>query len=1332
MTASNQDPYRLRLVVTKKTEFQASWIDPDGQPSESFPLELPLSENNTSDLRWYLETYHQFPGAGDHVRAKEIEGRLAGWGRALFDAVFGSPEGVHVYRNLVAAVAEGRPGLVTIGAGDPEILAQPWEMMRDKRGPLVFQGVTVRRQLVGTKSSPQPKLKLPLRVLLIVSRPSDTSFIDPRDSIEPIFDALDALPVGQVDVDFCEPPTLARLEKVISEARKENRPFGIVHFDGHGTYLPKTGVGALAFEKGEDDDKTELVQGTRLGDLLSRLAVPIVLLEACRSSDLSDRPVFGSVAPALLESGVGSVLAFSHAVHVKAARLFVERFYGELTDGLTVGQALEEARASLRADPHRWLHRGPDPETIPLQDWFIPQLYQVGSDPALVKKDGDGTTKPAAPSVRDRTKDLHGFPPEPMYRFHGRALELRELERAFRRVPAVVLTAMGGMGKTALAREAAAWWLRTKRFEAAIFHSFEQKAGADRVVQVLGQALEGDDFSRRSEEEQWTSAVDLFHQRKVLVVWDNFESTLPEFQKGSSLEFGQEERQRLRKLYRELTQGDPTGRLLVTCRPQKTGLAGIKKIPLSGLARPDSLHLLSAVLFRESISTDRDGYDREAIEAWLKALDDHPLSISLVAPHLKTLTPARILEELRKDLDRFTDASAAEGRNRSLLASLAFSTRRLSEEARGVLPYLAWFEGGTFESRVRSFTQLDAEVWESIRGELVATTLIQLEEVGFTSPFLRFHPTLPFAARPYEEPPSGWPAEDVGNPEAVEKRFIEVYLTVGKEAHQALRGSQPAAGMALLALDEGNFRSALQRVFRRGARQDGTWMAETLGEYLQRAGRLRERNDLVAWVHSQQPEAAALDGAACNAIRQHALGLLSRGRAAEAIATVQDLIARLEAEGLAGGEEPAFEIATSCSELGRICVDAHRPELGLESSQRAIALLEGLPGDIAKGNLAAAGGSLANSYRALGRFDEALAVSERVLAIFQDMGKKRDIAVGLGQIAHTLMEQRRYPEADVRYAEALAAGQAAGDLALQGATLQQQAAMQRQMGNPRQAVVFGKKALTFFQKAGDEENEMMTCDLLGSAEKDLKQFAAADAWFGRSLELAEKRNDRYHLAVVLQNVGVLQQAYAEQASDPEARTVHLLRAVSSIEKSLAIKLEREDQIAAASSYCGLGALHLLLGDLDRAEKYLQQGLSIFEALNLPDVHAVYHNMALVARARGDDNAATEWQAKYDAKVAELRRLRRGNGMDVGVPAQLRDGILELARGVHDARSRGVSLSPDASEALAQLSDQPAPLGSVGVFLREVADGALPAVPSGLPAEVGEILEELRKVLDAST
>ena len=150
------ETYEARLIVNRHGDvFTAEWIESDGQRSEPFHFVLPLTAADASDLRWYLETYVQFPGAGDRKRAQGIERKLRGWGQALFDALFGPGESREVYRNLMAAAREQRRCLLTLGATDPDLLAQPWEMMRDQRGPLAFQGVTVRRQLRGAGPTPR-------------------------------------------------------------------------------------------------------------------------------------------------------------------------------------------------------------------------------------------------------------------------------------------------------------------------------------------------------------------------------------------------------------------------------------------------------------------------------------------------------------------------------------------------------------------------------------------------------------------------------------------------------------------------------------------------------------------------------------------------------------------------------------------------------------------------------------------------------------------------------------------------------------------------------------------------------------------------------------------------------------------------------------------------------------------------------------------------------------------------------------------------------------------------------------------------------------------------
>ena len=1218
------------------------------------------------------------------------------------------------------AARKKQPCLVTLGAEDPAVLSQPWEMARDAKGPLTFQGITIRRQLKGSRTITHHKLRLPLRILLIVSRPKDVGFIDPRNSILPVLDALDALD-GQVQVDFCDPPTLPQLEETISQARKDGEPYHIVHYDGHGTYLPKTGIGALCFEN--DQTLNTLVTGTQLGDLMARLEVPLVLLEACRGADLSDQPVFGSLAPALLDSGVGSVIAFSHSVHIEAARIFVERFYKELAAGLTVGQALEESRAALRANPARWLHLGPNAKTIDLQDWFIPQLYQVGEDPALVADDG-GAVKSGSSHAK-KAIDMSGFPPAPMYKFHGRAKELLDIGRAFRKYRALVLSGMGGMGKTALAREAAAWWRRIGRFDHAVFCSFERKAGAENVVQTIGKALEGEDFSSRSGEDQWKTAVDLFHERKVLVIWDNFESTLPRYQEGEAAQeapasivtFGDEARTQLRKLYTELVADAPEGRLLVTCRPQETGLVGIKEQRLEGLARPDSLHLLAAALDVKGVSTDRPGYERPEIDALLDALDDHPLSIELVAPHLKELKPKEIRTDFGKLLERFENASAFEARNKSLLASLEFSKKRLSKAAQAVLPYLAWFEGGVFEQFFLHFTELAAEAWAAIRAQLVATALVKVEQLdGFNTPYLRFHPTLPFAAR----------AVDVPDADAAEKRFINVYLDVMRMADEALRGKQPAAGMALMAHEEANLRTAMTRAFQRGDRHEGWAIAETLRDYLQRSGRLRERDALVAWVRGQT-EGEELDEAACGAIRDHAWSLFTQGQAREAVDMIQALISRLQTEGLADGRDPAVQLAMGNLYLGRIHHHAGQPGQALEPLNRAIEGFKQL-GDDQRANLAAALGDRANAYTDLGQFDKALTDAERALAINRELGRACGVATGLGRIARILVAQGRHAEADVRYTEALEAARDAGDLELQGTFLQHQGSLQDHMGHYDRAVELYQQAIALSQRTNDVGSEMRTCDILGTAEQQRGQLDAAEAWYKRSRELAVQLGDRRQLAGTAQNVGVLYRTRAERASDDAAREALLRKAVDSVKECLGTMLEIDDQVSAAASQHQLGILHRDLGELDEAEQYATKALAIRESLSLPNVYKDYANLADIARDRGDTGAAAEWLAKRDAKVAELERLSRGEGGDgqaPGVPPELVQGITALAQAAYGARASESPLPPDAAEALATIAQWPPPLNAIAPFLDTLAAGKpVPPLPAGLPGELEKVLQAL--------
>lgn len=221
--------HELRLLFTP-VENGSFIVRLEAEPGESagVPATLTpfLDEADYEDLRWYLEEYMDLPDGGAVVRAKGVERRLAEWGRRLHGAIFAAPENAALLRQLLA---EREPRELTIATAESALLRLPWELMADAAGSLA-QRVAVRRQLEEPETLVAREVRLPLRMLYIVSRPGDAGFIDPRLTTRALVTALDPLG-GNVRLDFCRPPTVARMEEMLREAQTAGDPYAIVHFD---------------------------------------------------------------------------------------------------------------------------------------------------------------------------------------------------------------------------------------------------------------------------------------------------------------------------------------------------------------------------------------------------------------------------------------------------------------------------------------------------------------------------------------------------------------------------------------------------------------------------------------------------------------------------------------------------------------------------------------------------------------------------------------------------------------------------------------------------------------------------------------------------------------------------------------------------------------------------------------------------------------------------------------------------------------------------------------------------------------------------------------------
>ena len=939
------------------------------------------------------------------------------------------------------------------------------------------------------------------------------------------------------------------------------------------------------------------------------------------------------------------------------------------------------------------------------------------------------------------------FPRPPMYGFQGRAKELYDLETRFRRTRGIVLHAMGGMGKTTLATEAALWWTRSGLFrDGACFVSFEQFASADRVVQVLGNYCEGPKFDQRPAGDQRRRAIEFFQQFAVLMVWDNFESVLPQYNDGAAAHgspYTDEERRRLADLFHDLTTGPGKGCVLVTCRPDETHLPGAQRKELQGLTRPDSLWLLHRILERDGLSLSDPRLTKDKLDPLLRDLADHPLSLELVGPHLRTLTPEAIQADFGKLFTKFEQDAplgpdGKKGRNSSLLASLEFSRRHLSPAARAALPWLGLFSGGVFEINLLAVSQIEPAAWEPIRTELQGIALLRAEYDLLLGdrPFLRFHPTLAITSAD----------STLSEQPATRKRFIGVYLSLMQALNTALNGSQSLAALEILNREEVNYRMAVRWAVADQHLQEAAALGYTFRDYLERSGRLRERDALVQWLRDAvtqvdfTAEAAAYE-------RQHAWTLFTAGNPQGAVRMLQSLVERLRHTT---EFNPTVQLAMAVGDLGKLLDFCGASAQSIPILREALGLCEalveragGLPwiellatpdhvkAAIELGNLSATMGDLANALNSSGQHEDALALAEKCIEIQQTRGAQREVAAGHGICAQILMDLGRYDEADTRYEFSLVAAHKAGDKDLEGSILQHQGLLARKRNHLDRASRLYQKALQRFLEAGATDGVMQTYNLLGVTEQNAGRLAEARAWYEKSRELAVQLQDQTNLGQAAQNIGIVCQLEGEAAherGDELAATQHFEAARRSVEESLRIQQALNNKPDEASALSQLARVYLCIGDLTAAARHANAAREIRESLGLKEAYRDYNTLAEIAQALGDTRAAAEWTQKRDALRTELKRQAGGGG---GLPAQMLKALEQLAFACGRAGFAGSNLDPGAEEALTALGGYPAPMPEFAAHLRQIAAGQLPPIPASLPAELRDILEQLTQAIQAA-
>jgi hypothetical protein len=191
-------------------------MEPRTPPSpHGFPVEGRPNSKLIPELQWYLESFLDYPFPPETDHAERVLKALRDW----------VEEGFQDYSNLH----------LQISSDDPQVLAWPWEALRDPELGVLAHTCQIERRL-NTVRDPQPLSdSLPkdsVNILLVVARPYGEQDIGFRSVARPLVELIEKEKVPAY-VELLRPPTFDELRERL---RKRRGFFHILHFDGHGAY----------------------------------------------------------------------------------------------------------------------------------------------------------------------------------------------------------------------------------------------------------------------------------------------------------------------------------------------------------------------------------------------------------------------------------------------------------------------------------------------------------------------------------------------------------------------------------------------------------------------------------------------------------------------------------------------------------------------------------------------------------------------------------------------------------------------------------------------------------------------------------------------------------------------------------------------------------------------------------------------------------------------------------------------------------------------------------------------------------------------------------------
>jgi tetratricopeptide (TPR) repeat protein len=1105
-----------------------SW--PEGRPPDPVacsPLEWPLDDAALEDLRWYLEDYLRAPFGVYEDRGPRVREGLAGWGEAVFAAVFGSGLAKDAYVRARSAGAE-----LVFRSASVRHLGLPWELMQDQSGPVALSLAGVNRSLPTAELAetvPMPGGRL--RVLIVISRPEGLADVGYRMIARPLLERLDAVR-GEVDLVVLRPPTLDALRDTLADAVAEGEPFHVVHFDGHGT-LGADSEGLLVLEGRSPIGHA--VSASRIAAVLNGGRVPVAVLNACWSGAVG-KELEAAIATALLRGGATSVVAMAYRIYAVAAAEFMAAFYEELFAGGTVSAAVTAGRRRLYVSDQR-----PSPQgEMPLADWLVPVHYMrhdVSFPQARASRPvGTASLEVILDRLREPgiNEDAEAGSLDSAGSFVGRDDLFYQIETAAQRQRVIVLHGPGGTGKTELAKAFGRWWRDTKGVDQpdwVLWHSFEPgptSFGRDGLIAEIGLQTLGADFAKMEADEQQTEVEDLLARRRLLLIWDNFEtvSSMPD-PTGATPPQDQAGCQELNDFVNWLSRhGRST--LIITSRTAEDWLGPICRIPVVGLTHEEAAEYAGKLLAPYPAAAPRRA--QRQFGELLEWLDGHPLSMRLILPHLADIDPGALLDGLRGTRPLPGDSSRA-GRMTSLAASITYSFAHLTAQTRRLLPAICLCYGVAATKILAGFSQVSGcpyrfagtktQEWREALDDAARVGLLTALGDGM----YRIHPALPSYLAAL------WKTEDPEDHDSVRdaatRALVAACANFAGTLREEIESGYAGHAYGIIGLQRHALSAMLGHALEHQLWEQARAIAWPLDRYWDARGLDEEA---AAWTSRVQYATQVADGvppglgSAAGALWLFMTGsLANRQLRAKHIDYAERAHRQILAMLQAQPESPQQQsrIATAYHMLGAVAQYRGQPDEAETWFRKALAITESSQESTNRHHTAASYQHLGIVAQRQGRLEEAEAWYHKSLAIEEELGDKPGMAHSYGQLG--ILAQER--------------------------------------GQPAKAQEWHLKALPIFMELGDRPRLATSYLHLGDLARDQEELDQAEAQYLRSLAIFNELRDQHRISANYHHLGVLAQ---DRGRLEEAEEWH--------RKCLDIEEELGDQDSLAESYKQLALL----------------------------------------------------------------------------------------------------------------------------------------------------------------